>query len=39
MAQRFPVRITLPDLDPQHPLRKGMRATVRIDGAAEPGGR
>jgi multidrug resistance efflux pump len=39
MAQRFPVRITLPDTDPAHPLRKGMRATVRIDGAAEPGGR
>jgi multidrug resistance efflux pump len=31
MAQRFPVRITLVDPDPAHPLRKGMRATVRID--------
>ncbi|MGI9591425.1 MAG: HlyD family efflux transporter periplasmic adaptor subunit, partial [Myxococcota bacterium] len=31
MAQRFPVRITLADTDPAHPLRKGMRATVRID--------
>ena len=39
MAQRFPVRITLPDTDPAHPLRKGMRATVRIDTRAEPGGR
>jgi multidrug efflux system membrane fusion protein len=38
MAQRFPVRITIPDADPDHPLRKGMRATVRIDtttGAGE----
>jgi multidrug resistance efflux pump len=34
MAQRFPVRITLLDRDPAHPLRKGMRATVRIDAAA-----
>jgi multidrug resistance efflux pump len=39
MAQRFPVRITLPDTDPDHPLRKGMRATVRIDTPAEAGGR
>jgi len=31
MAQRFPVRITLVEPDPAHPLRKGMRATVRID--------
>jgi multidrug efflux system membrane fusion protein len=31
MAQRFPVRITLSDIDPAHPLRKGMRATVTID--------
>ncbi|RLA58441.1 MAG: HlyD family secretion protein, partial [Gammaproteobacteria bacterium] len=31
MAQRFPVRITIADEDPDHPLRKGMRATVRID--------
>jgi len=38
MAQRFPVRITLPDIDPQHPLRKGMRATVRIDTEANAGG-
>jgi len=37
MAQRFPVRITLVDADPAHPLRKGMRATVRIDATAEPG--
>jgi multidrug resistance efflux pump len=36
MAQRFPVRITLPDLDPDHPLRKGMRATVRIDTTVDP---
>jgi multidrug resistance efflux pump len=39
MAQRFPVRITLPDIDPAHPLRKGMRATVRIDTPADAGGR
>ena len=31
MAQRFPVHITVVDDDPAHPLRKGMRATVRID--------
>ena len=37
MAQRFPVRINLVDPDPAHPLRKGMRATVRIDATAEPG--
>jgi multidrug resistance efflux pump len=37
MAQRFPVRITLADTDPVHPLRKGMRATVRIDTTAEAG--
>ena len=35
MAQRFPVRITLVEPDPAHPLRKGMRATVRIDATAE----
>jgi multidrug resistance efflux pump len=35
MAQRFPVRITLVDPDPAHPLRKGMRATVRIDATAD----
>jgi len=39
MAQRFPVRITLAGDDPVHPLRKGMRATVRIDTTAESGGR
>jgi multidrug efflux system membrane fusion protein len=41
MAQRFPVRITIADEDPAHPLRKGMRATVRIDksSAADPAGR
>ena len=37
MAQRFPVRITIPDSDPEHPLRKGMRATVRIEAAADGG--
>jgi len=31
MAQRFPVHITIADEDAMHPLRKGMRATVRID--------
>jgi multidrug resistance efflux pump len=35
MAQRFPVRITLVDPDPAHPLRKGMRASVRIDATGE----
>jgi multidrug resistance efflux pump len=39
MAQRFPVRITIPDDDPAHPLRKGMRATVRIDTTADAGAR
>jgi len=41
LAQRFPVRITLLDLDPARPLRRGMSADVRIDktGAAsgDPG--
>jgi multidrug resistance efflux pump len=37
MAQRFPVRIALLDPDPAHPLRKGMRATARIDVSEEPG--
>jgi len=36
MAQRFPVRITLVDADPAHPLRKGMRASVRIDATDDP---
>ncbi len=36
MAQRFPVRITFVNRDPAHPLRKGMRASVRIDATAEP---
>jgi multidrug efflux system membrane fusion protein len=39
MAQRFPVRITLADADPDHPLRKGMRASIRIDTTVDPGGR
>ena len=39
MAQRFPVRITVANADPEHPLRKGMRATVRIDTTAGAGGR
>jgi multidrug resistance efflux pump len=38
MAQRFPVRITIADIDPAHPLRKGMRATVRIDTTTESDG-
>jgi multidrug efflux pump subunit AcrA (membrane-fusion protein) len=29
------VRITLVNPDPAHPLRKGMRATVRIDATVE----
>jgi multidrug resistance efflux pump len=36
MAQRFPVRITLVNPDSDHPLRKGMRAAVRVDTSAEP---
>jgi multidrug resistance efflux pump len=32
LAQRFPVRITIVTPDARHPLRKGMTATVRIDG-------
>jgi multidrug resistance efflux pump len=42
MAQRFPVRIALVEPDPAHPLRKGMRASVRIDATenvASDGGR
>jgi multidrug resistance efflux pump len=39
MAQRFPVRITLAGGSPAHPLRKGMRATVRIDTTAGAGTR
>ena len=35
MAQRFPVHITLAGTDPSRPLRKGMRASVRIDAAAD----
>ena len=35
MAQRFPVRITLVNRDRAHPLRKGMRATVRVDTTAD----
>jgi multidrug resistance efflux pump len=31
LEQRFPVRITLIDRDPAHSLRKGMRASARID--------
>jgi multidrug resistance efflux pump len=34
MAQRFPVRIAFSGKpDPAHPLRKGMRATARIDAS------
>jgi len=39
MAQRFPVRITIADVDPEHPLRKGMRVTVRIETSQDAGGR
>lgn len=31
LAQRFAVRITLLEQDPAYPLRKGMRASIRID--------
>jgi multidrug resistance efflux pump len=33
MAQRFPVRIDLVNADAERPLRKGMRASVRIDAS------
>jgi multidrug resistance efflux pump len=33
MAQRFPVRVDLVNADAKHPLRKGMRASVRIDAS------
>jgi len=39
MAQRFPVWITIANDDPEHPSRKGMRATVRIDTTGEVDGR
>ena len=39
ISQRFPVRITLVDADSAHPLRKGMRATVRIDATGYGDGR
>jgi multidrug resistance efflux pump len=35
MAQRFPVRITLLAAEADHPYRKAMRASVRIDTTAE----
>ena len=35
MAQRFPVRIALLAADADHPFRKGMRASVRIDTTVE----
>jgi multidrug resistance efflux pump len=35
MAQRFPVRITLTNIDKEHPFRKGMRASVRIDATGD----
>jgi len=35
MAQRFPVRIALVEPDQTHPLRKGMRAVVRIDARTD----
>jgi membrane fusion protein (multidrug efflux system) len=31
LAQRFPVRVTITDLDPQYPLRSGANAEVTID--------
>ena len=37
MAQRFPVRITLVDAHENYPLRKGMRASVRIDATGDEG--
>ena len=37
MAQRFPVRITLVDAYEDYPLRKGMRASVRIDATGDEG--
>ncbi len=40
LAQRFPVRIDLPEVDPAHPFRIGQTAVVRVDtngGPARPG--
>lgn len=39
MAQRFRVRITIANDDPEHLLRKGMRASIRVDTTANTGGR
>ena len=39
LAQRFPVRITITDLDPSVPLRSGANAEVTIDTVAPPAGR
>ena len=39
LAQRFPVRIALLDSDAARPLRKGMRAAVRIDTTVQSGDR
>ena len=33
MAQRFPVRVTLASRNPDRPLRKGMRASIRVDAS------
>jgi len=36
LAQRFPVRITITDLDADHPLRSGANAEVTIDTTTGP---
>ena len=38
LAQRFPVRVTITDLDPAFPLRSGANAEVTIDTTTAPAG-
>ena len=33
LSQRFPVRITLEDPDPEHPFRMGLTSVVTIQGS------
>jgi membrane fusion protein, multidrug efflux system len=37
LAQRFPVRVTITDLDPRYPLRSGANAEVTIDTVSRDG--
>ena len=36
LAQRFPVRVTITDLDERYPLRSGANAEVTIDTVQQP---